>query len=291
MVATALPHGFKRYHAHAEVAAEQHQLGCEWRGQQAMQQGLLGSAGRHGLYGYCAVCAKESRFEIEGLAALKPGEQPNWRETVRCEHCGLINRWRASAQLFAIAYRGDPAAPMYITEQVTPLYECLRARYPGLVGSEFVAPDQTGGTEVRWRGRRVRHEDATRLSFADASQAAVLSFDVLEHIPDYQAALREFARVLRPDGCLLLTAPFLFEAPHTLIRARLQADGSIQHLEPPVYHGDPINGEGVLCFQEFGWDLCDAMRTAGFRHVEVISAWAPNFGYYGSFQVFFIARR
>ena len=42
----------------------------------------------------------------------------------------------------------------------------------------------------------------------DGSFDVVLCTEVLEHIPDPLAAIREFARVLKPGGTLLLTAPF-----------------------------------------------------------------------------------
>lgn len=42
----------------------------------------------------------------------------------------------------------------------------------------------------------------------DQSFDVVLCSEVLEHIPDPAAAIREFSRILRPGGVLLLTAPF-----------------------------------------------------------------------------------
>jgi ubiquinone/menaquinone biosynthesis C-methylase UbiE len=42
----------------------------------------------------------------------------------------------------------------------------------------------------------------------DASFDVVLCSEVLEHIPNPVAAIQEFARVLKPGGTLLLTAPF-----------------------------------------------------------------------------------
>lgn len=49
--------------------------------------------------------------------------------------------------------------------------------------------------------------DATRLPFRDGVFDAVTFFDVLEHIPDDGAALREATRVLVPGGVILVTAP------------------------------------------------------------------------------------
>ena len=96
-----------------------------------------------------------------------------------------------------------------------------------------------------------------------ASFDAVLSLDVLEHVPDYRAALREFARVLRPGGQCVLSVPFYVDRESTETLARMDADGRVEHLQPPEYHGDPLGG-GVLCFHHFGWDLLAAMREAGF---------------------------
>jgi|CXWL01.1.fsa_nt_gi SAM-dependent methyltransferase len=282
-----LPHGFKRWNSIDEVRACQHMLGEEWRGQQAFQKLLLENAKLPQAAGYCAVCENTTIFTI----AAPPEGEPNWRESVVCAGCGLINRWRASLHLNRMLDATTPAGAVYITEQTTPVYQWLIQRLPGLIGSEYVAATAVSGATVEWNTLQLRHEDITRLSMADASLARVLTFDVLEHVPDYRAALTEFARVLMPGGLLLLTAPFLFESQDTLTRATVNADGSLTHHQPALYHGDPLQEGGVLCYQEFGWDLLDAVRAAGFAHAEIITCWAPDMGYYGSFQPFIVAWR
>ena len=50
---------------------------------------------------------------------------------------------------------------------------------------------------------RVEHADATALRYDDASFDLVLSIGVLHHVGDWEKALTEAARVLRPGGALV----------------------------------------------------------------------------------------
>jgi SAM-dependent methyltransferase len=49
--------------------------------------------------------------------------------------------------------------------------------------------------------------DAAVLPFADASFDTVCAFEVIEHVDDARAVVREVARVLRPSGNFLLSTP------------------------------------------------------------------------------------
>ena len=52
---------------------------------------------------------------------------------------------------------------------------------------------------------------ADALPHADASFDAALTTQVLEHVPDPLAVLRELHRVIGPADCVLVTVPFVWE--------------------------------------------------------------------------------
>ena len=54
---------------------------------------------------------------------------------------------------------------------------------------------------------RLREADAMNLPFSNDSFDVVVALDILEHLPDDAAALREFCRVLRPGGHVMATVP------------------------------------------------------------------------------------
>jgi SAM-dependent methyltransferase len=56
-------------------------------------------------------------------------------------------------------------------------------------------------------GGEVAEADVTDLPFADETFDAAVLGEVLEHIPDDSAALREVARVVRPEGVLAVSVP------------------------------------------------------------------------------------
>ena len=59
----------------------------------------------------------------------------------------------------------------------------------------------------RVEGTEIREASVMMLPFGDASFDAVVSADVLYHVDDDAAALREFFRVLRPGGVVVINVP------------------------------------------------------------------------------------
>lgn len=248
------------------------------------EHSLLGSRRPFFLDGYCTVCRKRSRFSVDwtsGETDAAP-QTPNWREQVVCAGCGLNNRVRAALYLFEHGLQPDRQSRIYSTDRLTPLFDWLAGAYPNTVGS--------GPRSTR---RRYAHDrdDLLELTLASSSVDIVLSFDALQHIPDYERALSEFFRCLKPGGSLLMSVPFLSQ-PETLVRAERGPDGTVEHLLPPEWHDDPSSPENkFLCYYHFGWDLLDVLRRCGAREAKAVSYYAFESGNLGPEQWFFIATR
>jgi hypothetical protein len=239
--------------------------------------------------GYCYTCSRWTSFAVDGSVCTQWEGRPVpwWSNTLCCQDCRLVARMRAAVHLFEERIRPAADDEIYITEQTTPLYQQFKNHHPRLVGSEFLG-DSTprGGINPS----DIRCEDLTNLTFSDKRFDHLLSFEVLEHIPDYRAALQECARVLKPGGKFICSAPFHGKQKH-IIRARRAEDGSIEHLLPPEYHGDPINPDGVLCYRYFGLELLNDLEAAGFSDASAWLYWSADLGYLGEDRVVFVAIR
>lgn len=260
----------------AALAEREQQFSSRWQWGQLLQA-TCETAGSYS--GYCGVCQRETDFTFSPTA-----DGPiNLREELACRHCGLNARVRAIVHLLSEATPPGTPASIYLTEQTTGLYQFVKARWPKVVGSEFFEESfrQRLSRHLRQligQGDALRREDVTALTFGDQCLDVIISCDVLEHVPDYRKALSEFGRVLRPGGRLLLTVPFMEQSYDTTVRARLKANGEIEHIEEPEYHGDPMDPDGVLAFYNFGWDLLDRVREAGFSEASWRVPWAPGEG-------------
>lgn len=116
---------------------------------------------------------------------------------------------------------------------------------------EYRAQDfaQLQGAQLRYGGYGAIDYvcDASAVPVGDASFDAVLCTEMLEHVPDPIAVIREIARILKPGGKLILTAPL----------------GSGIHQEPHHYFG----GFTPYWYQRF-------LVESGFRNILV----EPNSG-------------
>lgn len=243
------------------------------------------------LPGYCRVCEREVDFLVDrqcGAVERQGIWVPNWRERMVCPHCGLNNRQRMmalAARNVVKSYR-DRRPEVYLMEQVTSIFHWMTTSVPqaNCTGSEYLGEDVAPGKIIKG----IRHEDVERLSFANDSFDLIISNDVLEHVVNPRKALEEACRVLRPRGKLLMTVPFHLDKEKGERRAEL-VNGKLEHVLPPVYHGNPVSDDGSLVFTDFGWDFLQDIRDAGFARAELHFYWSEVYGHLGAGQHFIYA--
>ena len=237
--------------------------------------------------GFCVPCNKTVSFLVDmqsGGQRHAHGWTPNWRERMECPICRMNNRQRLIATLLKQALSDEYGKHVYLMEQVTPIYNWVSTTFKNhkIIGSEYLGHEYAGGTVVKG----IRHEDVENLSFADGQLDLIVSNDVFEHVPNPAKAFAECARVLKAGGIMLATIPFHWENDISVVRARL-SNGQLEHILPPAFHGNPVSADGSLVFTDFGWDLLDTMKEAGFLDVTVDVYAAAEFGHLGSGQLVF----
>lgn len=254
------------------------------------QQLIFSPHSKFTVNGVCYVCKKPVGFRVDFQYAYKVNGvlTPNWRESLVCPRCGLNNRMRATIQIFQQECRPAVDSRIYISEQITPLFSLLTNNYLHVTGSEYMGDSVPYGENKK---TGLRNEDLTKLSFKNEEFDYVLSFDVLEHVPDYRKALSECFRCLKPNAVFYFSVPFIKNEIKNLVRACINEKGEVNHILPPEYHGDPINPEGCLCFHQFGWELLDELKDIGFKNVNTLLYWSRELGYLGGEQVLFTATK
>jgi hypothetical protein len=60
----------------------------------------------------------------------------------------------------------------------------------------------------------------------------------------------------------------------------LRDDGTIEHLEEPIYHDDPLSADGVLVYTIFSYQMVVRLAEIGFT-TRVYRLWEPWHGIVG----------
>jgi len=203
---------------------------------------------------------------------------PNWRERLVCIFCEMNNRQRLIGGLIKQHCESKPSQQIYFMEQVTPIYKWAQNQLTAhnIQGSEYCGHEYASGTVIN----SIRHENIESLSFSNNSLDFIISNDVFEHVPNYAQALAECARVLKTGGMMLATIPFHPNNDASIPRALLK-NGAIEHLLPPVYHGNPMSEKGSLVFTDFGWDIFSTTQQVGFNRVCLDMYLSRPFGHLG----------
>jgi SAM-dependent methyltransferase len=178
--------------------------------------------------------------------------EPYLRNSYFCSHCGSIPRERAlmaTIELYFPKWRelvihesspGSGGASKRLAEEGT-----------HYIASQYFA-DKLPGTLVDG----VRCENLEALSFADESIDLHITQDVMEHVFHPAQVFREIARTLKLGGAHIFTAPLEKKHEPSVVRARLDADGTVTHFDTAVYHGNPVSAQGSLVTIDWGYDIC-----------------------------------
>jgi SAM-dependent methyltransferase len=107
-------------------------------------------------------------------------------------------------------------------------------------------PDQLRGH--KGYGQLDYMRDICAIPVADASFDLILCREVLEHVPEPIRAVKEFARIVKPEGKLLLAAPL----------------GSGLHQEPYHFYGGYMPHWYLRFLHEAGFDDIQIEPNSGF---------------------------
>lgn len=194
--------------------------------------------------GTCPICERNVDFTAKF----------SWfRDHLLCSGCGSIPRERALMRVIAEHY---PDYRKLVVHESSPcgrgVSTKLARECPGYSYSHYFDNVPPG---ERHPERGERCENLESLTFADDSFDLFITQDVMEHIFYPEKAFREIARVLRPDGAHIFTAPLVNKAKPSERRAELSPAGDIVHHFEPEYHDNPADPEGSLVTMNWGYDI------------------------------------
>ncbi len=182
---------------------------------------------------------------------------------VRCLRCGASAITLSMTSVLKSVRPGFRSDRVYELSSRGPLFEFLRREVPDLTCSEYFDDVSPGS-----RRGGVQCEDIQSLTYADTSFDLVTSTEVFEHVPNDRRGFAEIRRVLRPGGAFIFTVP-LADVERTVERAALEG-GMVRHLMPATYHDDRIRGRAsVLVYRDYGRDIIDRLREAGFASADI----------------------
>ncbi len=243
------------------------------------------------LDGYSWTAQKNSQFLIDSQYANH--NEINFRERLVCNKTHLNNRVRGCIHILESYFKAKTNDNIYMTEQFSILAKWMGKKYHNLYLSEYLN-DCSVATKVKLYFRNfmqsLNHQDLTKLTYPENSFDFTLSFDCLEHVPNYKMALKEIYRTLKPNGTLLFSVPFDINSKRHLIRATIE-EGKIKHLTKPEYHGNPVSKTGCLSFYTFGWDILTELRNVGFKDAYLLLYWSEKYAYLGGEQILICAEK
>lgn len=223
--------------------------------------------------GYCHSCRSDTEFVAYG----------SWlRDYYVCGQCMSIPRQRH------IQYILDSFFPEWENKQIhesSPSNDMIARHCSNYSASQYLVNVAPGHTH-----EGIRCEDLQALTFDDGSFDIFITQDVLEHVFDPERASQEIMRVLKPGGIHIFTTPKHQGLAQTLQRARREADGTITHILPDEYHGNPVGDGKALVTFDFGNDFEQLLSAWTHRSVQVFHTKDRTKGIDAAFNEVFVIK-
>lgn len=184
---------------------------------------------------YCPICnAPSCKFDEFGVIP---------RKDAKCRHCGSLERHRLVWLYFkekTDLFSRTPTKMLHVAPE-----SFLETLLKQSLGTAYLTVDL-------YNSRSMVKMDITDIQYPDESFDVIYCSHVLEHVPDDKQAIREFFRVLKPDGWAILLVPITadrtFEDPSITDPAeRLKLFGHEDHV------------------RHYGPDYVERLREAGFK--------------------------
>jgi SAM-dependent methyltransferase len=230
--------------------------------------------------GWCPICEKNVTFSAKN----------EWlRDHYLCSGCGSIPRERAIMHVIQQRYPNWRALKIH---ESSPGHRGtsvkLRTQCSGYVASQYDPALGFGNTHPK---KAYRSEDLEKQTFLDQSFEIVVTQDVMEHIFDAESAFREIHRTLKPGGAHIFTTPLVNKGNPTQQWAKRLENGTIVHLYPPEYHGNPMSSEGSLVTWHWGFDIKEIVASASGCDSEIVQCQDSTMGIEGEYIEVVIQKR
>lgn len=108
------------------------------------------------------------------------------------------------------------------------------------------------------------------MTFADRSIDVHITQDVMEHVLRPDKVFREIERTLKPGGVHVFTVPLVNKDMASRKRVELSEAGELIYLEPPQYHGNPVDSRGSLVTMDWGFDIVEHIERACGLRTEIV---------------------
>jgi len=192
--------------------------------------------------GYCVICDREVTFIEYG---------PWLRDSYICNTCHSLPRNRALIHVLNTFIPDWRSKTIHESSPDGVASDHIKQQCDNYSESQLFDNIEYGQYK-----NDIRCENLECMTFDDKSFDIFITQDVFEHVMAPDKAFSEIARVLRSGSVHVFTPPWYPKNKKTVQRVQIN-NGEIVHLLEPVYHDNPVSGDGSLVTYNWGLDLVD----------------------------------